>query len=396
MGCRPWHSAKLGCFVDGTWAPAWKCLWNLPPSGRCRRASLLEVDRDEVDGHPNLMPNTPAGGCLDKEWLHLEGRVLVKRLFLSFVYLSLCMCSSAGNKTGSDAGAPGQDTPGLDDAAAAPDQGRSMDASRDALTVRADLAATGADCSGTLRFVDPALEAAVRAAIGLPTGDIQSAQVTGLSKLEINQSVLADLSGIECLSALTSLRLTNTKVKDVTPLAKLTQLTGLDLSFSPVADLSPLASLSKLGVLSVGGCGSCNLHPQGLDVVASMPELYKLFLWGLGVSDLGAIGKCTKLYSLNLGVNDVRDVGPLARLTGLRSLTLYHNEVSDLSPLANLIGLTDLDLETNQVTDLTPLLPLTKLETLELERNPIDCAAQTSNLSTLKSRLGGFMSTDCK
>ena len=55
-----------------------------------------------------------------------------------------------------------------------------------------------------------------------------------------------DLSGLQCLTALTSLSVTRNSVSDVSPLSELTGLTELDLGWNQISVLGPLSGLNAL------------------------------------------------------------------------------------------------------------------------------------------------------
>jgi hypothetical protein len=114
--------------------------------------------------------------------------------------------------------------------------------------------------------------------------------MTGLTKLDLSETQVSDLSPLAGLTGLTHLNLMQTQVSDLSPLAGLTGLTHLNLMQTQVSDLSPLAGLTGLTMLDLSG-------------------------------------------------TQVSDLSPLAGMTGLTELYLHGTEVSDLSPLHHLKGL---------------------------------------------------------
>ena len=96
-------------------------------------------------------------------------------------------------------------------------------------------------------FPDENLEAAIRAALDKPVGEeITTSELAGLTKLEAEDSGIADLSGLEYCTSLTDLTLDGNQVSDISPLGNLTNLAGLFLDGNQISDLSPLASLTSL------------------------------------------------------------------------------------------------------------------------------------------------------
>ena len=86
-------------------------------------------------------------------------------------------------------------------------------------------------------FPDPNLEAAVRQAVGRPTGDILSTDLEALTSLDISGLGISDLTGLEQCRNLTSLDLRDNQISDISPLVLLTNLTELELEAELKAEL---------------------------------------------------------------------------------------------------------------------------------------------------------------
>ncbi len=288
--------------------------------------------------------------------------------------------------------------------------------SGDALAIPAD---TGPKpgCTGPLKVADPGLEAAIRAELSLPTGDILPEHVAELTSLDANEKQIASLAGIECLWALTSIDLSYNPITDLSPLGALTQLRGLELRGLRTVDLTPLAPLTDMRSLSLG---YHTTHIAGFGVVAGMTKLGRLEVYSADLDDISPLAGCTQLYHLMISNNKVRDLTPIANFKQLDFLSLYDNDISDISPLANLSkvltllrlgnnNISDLsplaawgggpnfdtlDLSDNEITDLSPLLLIPNLDlfSFDLTRNPLDCEAQAANIAAL----GRMLDTDCR
>jgi len=205
-------------------------------------------------------------------------------------------------------------------------------------------------------FPDANLEAAIRGAIGKPTGPIYISDLEGLTQFEAQGKNIADLTGLEYCTSLTWLNLHQNQISDISPLASLTSLTWLSLYWNQISDISPLANLTNLT---------------------------SLILVKNQISDISPLANLTSLTWLNLDQNQIHDISPLASLTGLPSLHLYMNQISDISPLANLTSLTRLDLGWNQISDISPLANLTNLTWLDLPLNQITDVSPLANLTSL-------------
>ena len=100
-------------------------------------------------------------------------------------------------------------------------------------------------------FPDANLEAAVRMAIGKPTGAIYPSDLEGLTGLHASGRNITDLTGLEYCTDLIWLRLWTNQISDISPLAGLTSLTWLRLDSNQISDISPLAGLTSLTELDL-------------------------------------------------------------------------------------------------------------------------------------------------
>jgi hypothetical protein len=227
-------------------------------------------------------------------------------------------------------------------------------------------------------FPDPNLEAAIREAIGKPSGPIYASDLVGLDTLFACNRSITNLTGIEYCTSLTVLDLRYNQISDLSPLSGLTSLTGLILESNQISDLSPLSGLTSLTVLALDWNQISDLSP--LSDLSSLTELY--LDWNQ-ISDLSPLSDLTSLIWLSLWSNQISDLSPLSGLTSLTGLILEYNQISDLSPLSGLTSLTGLTLESNQISDLSPLSGLTSLTGLILEYNQISDLSPLSGLTNL-------------
>jgi hypothetical protein len=220
---------------------------------------------------------------------------------------------------------------GAPDADADSDTDTDVDADTDVDTDADTDTGTDTECAGeggVVAFPDPALEQAVRDAIGQPSGVLCAADVDGIVVLDEGEHQIADLEGIQALASLEELGLDDA----------ITVLDG-DVEY-PVSDLAPLAGV---------------------------PTLRSLRFFFNGVSDLTPLAGLTSLESLDFGYNPVSDLTPLTGLTALADLELIHCYVEDLSPLVANAGLGAGDF-------------------VDVDGNPIDEVAQADNIAALCDR----------
>ncbi|MEJ5922275.1 leucine-rich repeat domain-containing protein [Bifidobacterium thermophilum] len=186
------------------------------------------------------------------------------------------------------------------------------------------------------------------------TGEVlTSKDAQRVSVLNLSDSQVASVQGLQVFTNLVGLYLSGTKVSDTSPLAGLTKLSRLDLSGTKVSDVSPLAGLTKLSRLYLSGTKVSDVSP-----LAKLTDLDDLDLSNTKVSDVSPLVKLVNLGSLNLDKTQVSDVSPLAKLANLESLYLSGTQVSNVSPLAGLTNLGFLDLSGTKVSDVSPLAKL--------------------------------------
>ncbi len=263
-----------------------------------------------------------------------------------------------------------------------------------------------------MTFADPALEAAVRTALGIPSGDLTNSAVLGVTVLSVNYAGVASASGIEhCLNlasfnaegcsiqdvapfaalpALTQLNLYNNPVTNAPALEPLTLLTSLALRLNSATDLSFLSGMTDLNGLSLRGAGVTalpslaaldNLEYLGLVETSLVSlgflddigqQLYSLVLDGTtGISDYSKLSLLTKTTELWLNSTGITNLTVLSSLSNLNLLSLNGNGLTGLTGLSSLTGLGSLSIENNNLTSLDELAGLTGLTSLDAFNNQI-------------------------
>lgn len=166
-----------------------------------------------------------------------------------------------------------------------------------------------ADGSTIVNFKDSALEGAVRSKLNKLSGDITALDMRNIQSLDVSNSGLRSLSGLEYAANLTQLSAQGNKIISLEPLKLVKNLSSLDISNNSVKDISALSRLTNLTTLNL----SDNL-----------------------IRDISPLGNMTKLGSLDLYSNLITDIGILERLSKLTSLDIGHNLIKDISTLSNL------------------------------------------------------------
>ena len=234
------------------------------------------------------------------------------------------------------------------------------------ITMNGDYAITANFEEEAVTFADPNLEAAIREAIGKPTGPIYPSDLEGLPSLSASEKNIADLTGLECATSLTSLGLDDNQISNVSPLANLTSLQQLWLGDNQISDISPLANLTSLTGLYLYSNQISTISP-----LANLTNLMSLSLRYNQISNISPLANLTNLTWLDLEGNQISTISPLSNLTSLTGLSLQYNQISNVSPLVNLTNLQQLWLGDNQISDISPLSNLTNLTWLDLEGNQI-------------------------
>ncbi|MBI1319576.1 MAG: hypothetical protein GC168_11605 [Candidatus Hydrogenedens sp.] len=109
------------------------------------------------------------------------------------------------------------------------------------------------NCGGPL-FPDANLAAAVRTAIGKPSGDLEPSDVAvpEFSRLDAALADIGDITGLEHCTSLTELDLHGNCIADIAPLAGLVALRSLNLHDNQISDITALESLTGLDLLWLG------------------------------------------------------------------------------------------------------------------------------------------------
>ena len=181
---------------------------------------------------------------------------------------------------------------------------------------------------------DPNLHRAIAKTLGLPENTpITQGDMETLTKLEVREHSITDLTGLAFATNLQTLNLSNNSISDISPLQNLINLEQLLLSKNGISDISPLQNLINLNSLGLANNS---------------------------ISDISPLQNLINLNSLGLANNNIPDISPLEKLIKLERLAFQENSISDISPLKNLIKLEWLGLDGNPITDTALLVSFIK------------------------------------
>lgn len=142
----------------------------------------------------------------------------------------------------------------------------------------------------SVRFTDPRLEQALRAALVRPNGPLATDDLARLTELDARGAGIESLEGLQHCTGLVRLFLDDNAICDIGPLAGLANLAVLQLNRNRVADLGPLAGLAQLVIVGITGNPPADLTPLvGLDHLARFSMSLD------GVCDVGPLVECQGL-----------------------------------------------------------------------------------------------------
>lgn len=139
------------------------------------------------------------------------------------------------------------------------------------------------------------------------------------SELQLSESGIDEIEGLEKLFNLRKLYLNKNLITELKGLENLINLEVLDLSFNNITEIKGLDNLSKLKYLNL----SCNK-----------------------ITEIKGLENLINLEKLDLSFNKITEIQNLDNLANLTRLNIYDNPILDLKGLNNLKNLTRLEIFT--------------------------------------------------
>ncbi len=269
---------------------------------------------------------------------------------------------------------------------------------------------------------EPVLELEISRSLGVSPSEItESLLGEKLKILELSDSQLRDLRGLEHALNLEILVLRNNLIEDLSPLSGLNKLKRLDLSGNRIAGLKKnLVDVSSIntGKSSVSALTHLNLSGnklRGLSGINYFSNLLNLNVSKNSLTDLQGLSSLKKLLTLNASENQlgfvesyqdanrnkkydlgepfndvsgngIRDSDPLSEIHSLSSLTylqLNGNLISKIDSMLSLPSLKVLLLSGNQIARIEGLSSFSALEKLSLNDNFISDISGIGKLKNL-------------
>ncbi len=225
---------------------------------------------------------------------------------------------------------------------------------------------------------------------------LSSSDLVTITKLELNNSNITNIDGIENFTALTELNISNNNITNISDLSVLTNLTKLYAYGNTISDLSAISNLSKLKYLNIAKNKLEDSTEESENnitkKISSLTNLIELDMSHNLLRYTNGLNTLTKLTKLDLYDNAIHDLKGLSTLTNLTELNLGENnetttkcDITGLESLNNLVKLKYLDFSENRTdTIIDNITNLVNLETISLQENEITDISKLGNLTKLK------------
>lgn len=245
-------------------------------------------------------------------------------------------------------------------------------------------------------FSDEYFARAMMKALG--TDSLDDDALANVTKLDLSDSLITDISGIEKCVNLKTLNLEGNAIKSIEALRGLAKLESINLDGNSVSDLTPLKNLTGLKELRLKSNFVSDAEPlrelkalETLDLsfnfisdtlwAQKLTGLTKLNITGNRIASLNGLGGAVGLKTLWTGKNALSDLAGIESLE-LENLSIVQNAATDISKI-NTANLEFFDAGANRISDI-PALPAPKLKTLYLSGNDILDVSFIAGLSSLE------------
>ncbi len=231
-----------------------------------------------------------------------------------------------------------------------------------------------------IEFSDIALDTAMHTATG--ADPMYLSDVEALTSFTGSSLAIANISGMENCTNISTLYLNDNSIIPLSPLEGLTNMVYLNLSDNDIGNISPLSELINLSELNLCGNNISDTSP-----LSGLVNLSTLKLCENNIVDISPLSGLVNLSTLNLCDNNISDISSLSGLVNLSTLGLCGNNISDISPLAGLDNLSTIDLSDNDISDISPLVGNPNISgNISLDNNPLDAKSYYEYIPELESR----------
>ena len=188
-----------------------------------------------------------------------------------------------------------------------------------------------------------------------------------VTKLDISNSNINSLNGIENLVNLTTLHCHSNHLTSLNGIENLVNLTTLYCYFNYLSSLNEIENLVNLTELY---CHSN--HLTSLNGIENLVNLTILDCGGNPLISLNGIENLVNLTTLYCDDNHLTSLNEIENLINLTTLNCHSNHLTSLNGIENLGNLTKLNCHSNQLTSLNEIENLVNLTLLQYHNNIIN------------------------
>lgn len=227
--------------------------------------------------------------------------------------------------------------------------------------------------------------------------------LASIQSLDLSNSNITSLEGIEIFTNLYHINLSNNNITDVEPLTKLNSITNIDLSHNKITDVSALGDMktkslyeiklannkikdvSALGKIQSEGGASLNLDLSNNPNVVGLEKLKNVYHLDISNCNIKSVSNLQNLEELSsLKISNTSGIKGLENLPkNLTSLDISNCNISKLPELKNSIAL--LNISQNKLTTLDGIQKLENLYELDISENTITNWKSLKELSELQA-----------
>lgn len=230
---------------------------------------------------------------------------------------------------------------------------------------------------GSVKFIEPLIEQAVRLELGKTETDLISKdELLNVTEVYIfGNHVLGSGEEYNELNLQMTQKdgvLQNGGMTSLKDLVMLKNLKNVSIALQNIHDPSPLKKLANLELVEL------KHNPiEDIGSFAGMLTLRELFVFDTQISDLTALASCPRLEKLDIGSTLVSSPANLAGIDNMTSLYAYDTSFTTLKGIEKFDHLQEIALSNVYDGDLTPLLSLPQLKVVYLRESLRQVADKT-------------------
>lgn len=198
-------------------------------------------------------------------------------------------------------------------------------------------------------------------------------ELTRVNYLDVSNNQLTTLDGIEQMEVLHSLYAADNRLMDLQALNGMKSIETLDVEGNQLESLSGCEALIQMTDLNAGrnrigdlegiqnstSLKTLKVKENELTSISLLegkyPELETVDVAGNQLTEIDALSECPKLKACRADDNRLTSLKGLEHAEELYVASAYDNQISDISALTGKTGLQYVDLGKNEITDMTPL-----------------------------------------